>query len=367
MTLASSIDVRLRGFRGALELDLEVSVPKAGISVVFGRSGAGKTTFLRCLAGLDRLTGEVRFGTERWQSSDDSFTPTERRRIGMVFQEGLLFPHLSVAKNLEYAASRVPPGESNVDVRRVEEWLGLGPLLNREPRTLSAGERQRVAIGRALASSPRLLLMDEPLSSLDAGSKAPILRRLREIPDEWGVPLFYVTHSIDELAELADRVLWMGDGRLLACGAPCDVLTQLELAGQLADDAGGLLNGTVADHDAHYHLSSVATAWGTLSVPGLVGGVGYAVRLWIRARDVSLSLDREARTSILNLLPAEVIDLRETTPGQVLIQLRSAGPPSAEPSNPERLLAAITTRSRDALELAPGTRVFLRVKSVSLR
>ncbi len=365
------IEVRLRLGRGGFALDVAFAAPATGITAIFGPSGCGKTTVLRAVAGLVRATGRVALGDQAWQ--DDArgvFVPTHRRSIGYVVQEAALFPHLSVRRNLAYGLRRADRASRRaVDLDALVDLLGIGRLLERSPATLSGGERQRVAIARALAPAPRLLLMDEPLAALDAQRKAEILPYLERLHRDLRIPVLYVSHSVDEVARLADRVLLMRDGRIEAQGGVGEILSRTDVSLGARDDAGVVLDGRVVEHDVAYELSLVRFAGGELWAGGLEAPVDRRVRVRIMARDVSIALERPQRTSIVNVLPACVEGVRAEG-RTMLLRLRvghgradgtgTAGGESA------RLLARITRRSFDALGLAPGDRVYAQVKAVAL-
>ena len=365
------IEVRLRLGRGGFALDVAFAAPATGITAIFGPSGCGKTTVLRAVAGLVRATGRVALGDQAWQ--DDArgvFVPTHRRSIGYVVQEAALFPHLSVRRNLAYGLRRADRASRRaVDLDARVDLLGSGRLLERSPATLSGGERQRVAIARALAPAPRLLLMDEPLAALDAQRKAEILPYLERLHRDLRIPVLYVSHSVDEVARLADRVLLMRDGRIEAQGGVGEILSRTDVSLGARDDAGVVLDGRVVEHDVAYELSLVRFAGGELWAGGLEAPVDRRVRVRIMARDVSIALERPQRTSIVNVLPACVEGVRAEG-RTMLLRLRvghgradgtgTAGGESA------RLLARITRRSFDALGLAPGDRVYAQVKAVAL-
>jgi molybdate transport system ATP-binding protein len=277
-----------------------------------------------------------------------------------VFQHAALLPHLSVAGNLSYAVKRRHPG-SQLSIGDVSKWLGIDAHLERRPDTLSGGERQRVAIARALLSNPLLMIMDEPLSSLDSEAKSSVLQYLQTLKDRIDVPTLYVTHSIDEVMRLADRVVWLDHGEVKGLGSVAEILSNLGLREFLGDDAGGVIEARVEGHDAGDHLTELSSPWGTLWVPALDNAAGTVLRLRVRAADVSLSLHREEASSILNVLPAVVDDVSDDSPGQALARLRCPADPSLA------LLARLTKRSVALLKLSEGSRVFARVKSVSVR
>lgn len=352
----SGVTVALRHRQGDFELDVSFTTQGQGITALFGRSGCGKTTVLRAVAGLLKTDfGEVRVHGETWQD-ERRFVPPHQRPIGYVFQEASLFPHLSVRRNLEYGQKRV--AKNPMDFEAVVELLGVGPLLQRATRRLSGGERQRVAIARALLTSPRLLLMDEPLSALDHGSKQAILPYLETLHDELGIPSLYVSHDPNEVARLADHMVFLDQGRVKAQGEATDLLTRLDLPVAGYDDATAMLEGEVSAHDATYHLTWISMNGGRVAVGREDLPVGHLARVQIHARDVSLSLHPHADTSILNILPATIVATRDLNPSQVLIRL--------ELLDGQILLSRITRRSAVGLELREGLRVYAQVKSVAL-
>jgi len=348
---------------GGFVLDVTVDLPGRGITALFGPSGSGKTSCLRVLAGLERRArGRVAAGADVWQDSAQSlFVPPHRRALGYVFQEASLFAHLNVQDNLTYGFRRTPAGEQRHGWDRPLELLGIGHLLQRWPHELSGGERQRVAIARALATSPRLLLMDEPLAALDAARKTEILPYLERLQTELDIPVIYVSHAIDEVARLADHLVLLEAGRVTAQGPTSWLLTRLHLPLAHGDSAAAVIAGTVQGHEPGFHLTQVGFPGGNLRFVSparqRVRAPGETVRLRVQARDVSLTLSHQADTSILNVLPACVLELREDSPGYVMVVLDTSG---------TRLLARVTRKSADALQLAPGTSVFAQVKGVAL-
>ena len=352
----SLIEARFATTLGEFRLDAEFSAPARGVTALFGASGSGKTTLLRLVAGLARAPGRLRVDGEVWQD-ERHFLPTHRRALGYVFQEPSLFPHLSVQANLDYGWKRVPPAERTVRHADVVGWLGLESLLARRPHELSGGQRQRVAIGRALLSSPRLLLMDEPLAALDANARAEILPYLERLHRELDLPILYVTHALDEVARLADHLLLIEAGRIVFQGPLTEGLTRLDLPLAHRDLAATVIDATVAAHDAELQLTRVSRGHLSLELAGLHGTPGEPLRVRVAARDVSLARVRPQQTSILNLLPARVVELADDAPGQVLVKLALED---------VALLARITRKSARLLELQPGTEVVAQVKSVAV-
>jgi molybdate transport system ATP-binding protein len=332
-----------------------------GLTALFGRSGGGKTSVVNAIAGLLRprrgrivMDGSVLLDTERGIS-----VPSHRRRVGYVFQEGRLFPHLTVRQNLLFGRWFAPARERRAaSLDDVVDLLGIASLLDRRPGRLSGGEKQRVAIGRALLASPRLLLMDEPLASLDARRKDEILPYLERLRDEAGVPIVYVSHSIAEVARLATTIVLISGGRVHAVGPVREVMGRAELyplAGRF--EAGAVLGVRIAAHDPHWNLTELIGDFGKLTVPRLDAPVGAALRVRIRARDVILAITRPTGISALNVLAAEVERLVSIEEGALEVQLRLGG---------ERLLARVTRRSGEALGLAIGREVFAVIKTVAI-
>jgi len=346
---------------GDVEIAAAFTSP-AGVTALFGRSGAGKTSVVNMLAGLlrpdrgwIRLDGRVLFDADAGIN-----LPPERRRLGYVFQDARLFPHLSVAGNLRYGMPRQRVGghqRDGVDLDAVVEVLGLAPLLSRRPGTLSGGERQRVAIGRALLAAPELLLMDEPLASLDMPRRREILPFIEAMHDRFTVPVVYVTHNMGEIVRLADHLALISDGRIVAAGPVEEVSLRLDMAGVLGrDDAGAVVRARIVGHDEADQLSRLALDGAELWVPHLAGPVGAPLRLRIRARDVSLALQPPAQSSVLNVLPGTVAELGAMDGPQVDV-LVDCG---------VRLWARITRRSLRELDLTPGRQVYALIKSVSV-
>lgn len=352
-----TIHARFHQPNGTFTLDADLSAPSRGVTALFGPSGCGKTTLLRAVAGLERIPGGyLEVGGEVWQDGD-RFTPVHRRALGFVFQESSLFAHLTVRGNLEYARKRVQGRGAAVSLERSVDLLGLGGLLERRVDGLSGGERQRASMARALLSGPRLLLMDEPLASLDAESKREILPFLDQLHRELEIPVLYVSHAADEVARLADHLAYMDSGRIVAVGPVAHMLTRLDLPPAQGADAESVLDAEVAGRDEDDGIAELGFAGGVFHVAGTELPVGARVRLRVLARDVSLALERATGTSILNVLPAEVVELRDEPPAQVLVKLDCGGAP---------LLARVTRRSRRALGLETGQRLFAQVKTVAL-
>lgn len=357
----SALDLAFRMDRGGFSLDVSFLTPETGVTALFGPSGCGKTTVLRCVAGLERASGHCRFNGVPWQ--DDAagcFVPVHRRPIGYVFQEASLFPHLSVLRNLEYGLRRVPKSDRRVGLDEVTNLLGVRGLLDRDPVGLSGGERQRVSMARALLASPRVLLMDEPLSALDHRSKREILPYLERLHESLAIPVLYVSHDPDEVARLADRLVLMESGRVLAQGPAAELFARIDLPLARDDEAAALLDGVVVSHDRGYHLNRLAISGGYVYVGGPERSPGERVRVRIHARDVSIALDEPGTSSILNILPARIRQIDQLDAARVLVKL-GIGKDHATP-----LLARITCRSRDLLRLRPDQQVYAQVKAIAL-
>ena len=338
MSLTARFELSHPGFT----LDVDLALPGRGVTALFGPSGSGKTSCLRCVAGLEPAArGRLVVAEETWQDSDRGlFLPPHRRALGYVFQDANLFEHLDVRRNLLFGWKRVAPAARRLELEQVVELLGIEGLLARMPARLSGGERQRVGIARALLTSPRLLLMDEPLAALDAERKAEILPYLERLTRELALPILYVSHAPDEVARLADHLVLLDRGRVLA------------------DDAGVVLEGRVLGHDPDYGLLSLGLAGDQrVLLAHAPLPPGQSLRIKVLARDVSLSLERQ-HSSILNVLPAIVAEIAPTrSPAQVLLRLDLGG---------TALLARITRYSLERLALQPGSRVWAQLKSVAV-
>jgi molybdate transport system ATP-binding protein len=339
-------------------LDVDLTLPATGITALFGPSGSGKTTILRCMAGLERSSeGFLSVAGEVWQDRG-IFLPTHKRPLGLVFQEASLFPHLSVQENLRYGMKRAGNAKGE-GFESMLDLLGIRALLDRAPGNLSGGERQRIAIARALLTRPRLLLMDEPLAALDMKRKLEILPYLERLRDELSIPVIYVSHSLDEVARLADHLVLIENGRVTATGPLTDILARPDLSASFAGEAGSVLETTVAAHEAD-GLTRLEFPGGKLFIAGNSHAPGKRLRCRIHASDISLALSAHTDTSILNALPATIVAVADAdTPGHVLVQLQLIGDESL-------LLARITERSRQALAITPGLGVIAQVKSVAI-
>lgn len=355
MTLEVTLTHRFPGFT----LDLAFEAP-AGVTALFGRSGSGKSTVVNAVAGLLRPDrGRIACGGRLVLDTEAGVNlPPHRRRLGYVFQDGRLFPHLTVRQNLSYGRWFAPRGASGASFDHVVALLGITPLLNRRPATLSGGEKARVAIGRALLSAPEILLLDEPLAALDAPRKAEILPYLDRLAAESGIPILYVSHSIAEVARLATTLVVLDQGRILRRGPVGAVLADPAL-GALLDprEAGSILPATVAGPDED-GLTRLETGAGPIWLSRIAAAPGTPLRLRIGAQDVILARDRPEAISALNILPARVLGLTpDTAGGGVSVQIDIGGAP---------LLVRVTARSVARLDLRAGAEVFAIVKSVAV-
>lgn len=358
--MTDGLDSRLHARLGSFVLDAELQTPASGVTGLFGPSGSGKTSLLRCLAGLTRADGHVRLAAHTWQDATTGvFVPPHRRGVGYVAQQGDLFPHLSVRANLRYGWRRVPERERRLDWQDVVDWVSLGPLLDRHVSRLSGGERQRVALGRALLASPRLLLLDEPVSALDEPSRHEVLSCLNDVFRRLEVPVLYVSHSLTEVARMAERLVWLVDGHVSESGSVAQVLGRMDFARWRGEEIATVLDARIRSHDERYELTDVETPIGDLVIHGRPETPGTRIRVQINARDVSIGLHPQQASSILNELPLEVVETADLTASDCLVRL-------ARTSEGPVLLARLTRRSRDQLGLEPGRRAFARVKSVAV-
>jgi molybdate transport system ATP-binding protein len=354
------IDVAITRRRKKFSVEINFTAQDNGITTLFGPSGSGKSTLIDMMAGLLRAdSGRIVLGERVLFDSDKGINlPPEQRRLGYVFQDARLFPHMSVQSNLRYGMRRRAPGERRLAEPDIVELLGLGHLLKRRPAQLSGGERQRVAIGRALLTSPELLLMDEPLASLDQPRKNEILPFIRRLPGELGMPVIYVSHALEEVIRLSDRVVVLTDGGVRATGPVEEILSRPDLAPLTGRFwAGALIEATVAAHDDRYALTELRFSGGSFLVPRIDHPPGASVRIRIRSRDVSLALEPPQGSSILNVIPATVREIVADEEAQADIVLDAGG---------ARLLARITRKSVAALNLTEGSRVFAMIKAVSV-
>lgn len=352
------LELRLHHAYPDFHLQAEFTAPARGVTAVFGPSGCGKTTLLACVAGLLRPdAGFVSLdGRVLLDRAHKIFVPAERRRCGVVFQDSRLFPHLSVEGNLRYGQRRAPDG-AGPEFAEVVDLLGIGALLRRRPGALSGGERQRVALGRALLSRPRLLLLDEPLAALDHERRAEVLPFLARVRERFAVPMLYVTHALDEVDRLADWMVLMQGGRVLAAGSLEEVSLRTDLPLAARRDAGAVLACTVLAHDGDRGLTQLGFAGGALAVPLQTLREGTALHVRVRARDVAVATTRPEGLSVHNVLPATLAAIEPGGAHQAMLRLQLGE---------SVLLARVTRDTVTRLGLGPGQNVWALVKSVSL-
>lgn len=357
MTLVCDISRQYDEF----SLSIRHAFPSVGVTALFGPSGSGKTSLLRVVAGFDESAGNyICFKGKTWQAAS-RFIPTHKRRLAYIFQEPSLFPHLNVASNLDYAYQRVASNERQFSPQYAASMLGIEPLLKRDIQALSGGERQRVAIARAVCSNPQIMLMDEPLSALDRESKRSILSALEVISRTLDIPIIYVSHSLDEVARIADHLVLMQQGQIIADGDTQAMLTSLDYP--LARDVGAesLVMATADSHDDDFGMSYLNSDIGRISILSSAFKLplkrGSKVRVLIAARDVSVTLQHQENTSILNIFQAKVDDFLCEDNSQVIVKSIVNG---------TVILARITKKSLQMMNLQKGDIVYLQAKSVAL-
>ena len=375
----STLAIGIRLARGDFSLRFDAELQLEGVTAVFGPSGAGKTTLLRVVAGLEKgAVGRVALGGELWQDTDRRvMVPAHARRLGYVFQDGRLFPHLSVEGNLQFAAERSRPqnrsghagrggrggharevgarAASEHSMSSVVRALDLKSLLGRKPDTLSGGEIQRAAMGRALLTAPRVMLLDEPLSALDVRRKAEIIPYVERLAGDFGVPVLYVTHNVDEVARLASSMVLLADGRMAAMGGVAEILERVELwpiTGRL--EAGSVLEAIAVE--TRHGMTSLDVGGETLRVPALGVGAGTPVHLRVQAREVAIARERPERLSIRNVLPARLVSIEFSEPPFVELLLDVHG---------QHLRSRVTREAIEDLGLREGQPVFALIKSVA--
>lgn len=355
--MTDRIEIRLNLKRGKFNLAADLQLPGHGITALFGPSGSGKTTLLRAVAGLERAPDAfIRINGEIWQDGA-YFKPVHERALGYVFQEASLFAHLCVRGNLEYGQKRIPAAQRRIKLEHAVELLGIGHLLERRPDTLSGGERQRIAIARALLASPTLLLMDEPLAALDLKRKQEILPYLERLHDELDIPVLYVSHSPNEVARLADYLVAMDGGHILASGPLADTLARLDLPIRLGEDTGVILDATVGAVDKDWHLARVDFAGGSLWARDHGLPIGRKVRVRVLARDVSLAA-HPGDSSIQNVLRGRVDEIGDDEhAGLALVRIQVGE---------AMLISRLTKRAAASLGVTIGQELWVQVKSVAL-
>ena len=348
------IDVEKRV--GNFTLEAQFETPSSGVTALFGRSGSGKTTLVDMIAGLISPTrGRIVVDQQVMFDSEQNVNlPPEKRQLGYVFQEDRLFPHMSVASNLRYGRLHSSNGP---DFNRIAELLGIGSLLDRRPGSLSGGEKQRVSIGRALLANPRLLLMDEPLASLDSARKNEILPFIEEFSSELKIPIIYVSHAMEEIIRLADTIILISDGRIATVGSMEDVTSRLDLRPLTGRyEAGSVIRAVVTGHEQENDLTQLDFAGGSLRIPRIPSAPGHQLRIRIRARDVSLAIDKPQNISVMNIFPGVISEISEQDDAAVDILVDTGVP----------IWARISKASVKSLDLVPGKRVHAMVKAVAI-
>jgi len=366
------INIDVRGQAGTFSIDATIQAGP-GVTALFGRSGTGKSTLVNMVAGLVTPTdGRIDIAGETlFDSAAGINVKPEHRGVGYVFQDARLFPHMSVHANLAYGMKRMPYAQHPAAFDRVVELLGLAPLLARRPAKLSGGEKQRIAIARALLSNPRILLMDEPLSNLDAQRKSEVLPYIERLSADFALPVLYVSHAVDEVVRLADTLVLMDDGRVIAQGLVPDLMGRLDLAPYTGRyEAGAVLCAQVAGHDDAMGLTHLNLMGHTLYTPRVSVEVGETVRLRIRARDVALALTPPQQTSILNQLPVRVREIvtGDGSHAEVALTVSPTDGHGLDHSDTkdQSVLARITRKSLHDLDLHPGSDAFVLIKAVAI-
>ena len=354
-----TLQIALSLLRPDFTLEVDLKLPAHGITVLFGPSGSGKTTVLRCVAGLEQASGIVALDDDIWQDSRSKiFKPTWQREIGYVFQEASLFEHMDVRRNLNFGLRRIHRSGGTRTLDAAVEMLGIGHLLGRSVESLSGGERQRVAIARSLATQPKLLLLDEPLASLDIARRREVLPWLERLHAELRIPVLYVTHSVDELARLADHVVMLEKGLVIASGSLIELMASHDVSAAIGDEAGIVALGEIVARDDADHMTQIRFGAGTVWGRDQGLSIGQSVRLRILARDVSLSLALHEDTTIQNRFQGVIESIEsDTHPSQALVRVRCGS---------TVMLSRVTRRALQQLVLQVGSAVWCQVKSVAL-
>lgn len=353
------LEVNLQHRIGGFELNAEFIANPGSITALFGPSGSGKTTLVNLIAGLARpSSGRIVVNdTVLDDTTDGIHVQTRHRQLGYVFQDSRLFPHLSVEANLRYGMGGGRAGQHQSTFEQVSELLDLNGLLARRPKSLSGGERQRVAIGRALLSRPRMLLMDEPLASIDEARRGEILPFIERLRDEIGLSIIYVSHATEEVIRLADKVVMLDNGRIAADGTVQELMSRLDIKGLMdPGKVGAVLTTKFSSYDPVYDLASLDFEGGTLQVPGLNLPEGSVVRAQILSRDLALSLSAPVDISVLNVFSGEVTDIGDQSGPQVDLRIDVGTP----------LIATVTRKSLHDLKIEVGTSVYAMVKAVAI-
>ena len=356
---------------GNFSLQLKFALPSEGITVIFGQSGSGKSSLLNMIAGFDQPTeyGSIRFNDQNWltlsSKTQTENTPIQKRKIAYVTQAPCLFEHLSIKQNLQYAIDRqhqkaVNDHDRYLSLADVSQHLNINYLWEKLPIQLSGGEKQRVAIARAILSAPQLMLFDEPLNGLDEQHREQILHHLEQLHQHFSVPILYVTHNMEELMRLADRVLVLQQGSLLAQKDIGEVLSDLTLPFSRHEQAGAVITAQVHAGEENYHLIRLAFGHGGflwVNSPSLAHATSEKIRLRIYARDISITRQPASDSSILNILPAKIIDIIDLGKGQAILKLYCYQ---------QILLARLTNKSIEQLKLSKADHVFAQIKGIAI-
>ena len=339
-------------------LDIDLVIPGQGVTAIFGESGSGKTSLLRCIAGLEKnITGCLSVNGECWQD-DSVFVPTHKRSLGYVFQEASLFEHLTAMGNLSYAIKRTHQTANSELLEQVISVMGIESILPQFPQQLSGGERQRVAIARAVLSQPKLLLMDEPLASLDNARKQEILPYLERLRCSFNMPILYVSHAVDEIVRLADHAVIMQQGQVIAQGELTELFSRADLPLGVSNEVGAILDCQVVERDKQWHLMRVVFDGGELWLPNVDNEQNTTQRIRVLASDVSLTLSPHADSSILNVLSGEIVEItNDLNPAMALVRLKVGGC---------YLLARLTQKSLQNLNLILGKIIWIQIKSAAI-
>ena len=344
---------------GSFRLETQFEVEEGSITAIFGKSGAGKTSTINAIAGLTRPdVGVIQIGnTTLFDQNLRINLPIYKRQIGYVFQDDRLFPHMTVRNNLIYGTPKTRDVANSLNLTDITGLLELAPLLERRPRTLSGGEKQRVAIGRALLSNPKLLLMDEPLASIDVQHRFEILPFIQRVREKTGITIIYVTHALEEVIFIADQIILLSEGQVTAQGTVEEIMSRLDLHPMTSRfDAGAVISAIYSGYDREFDLGELSFDGGTLRIAGLNAEIGIHLRAHIRARDVSLMLDKPKDTSVLNVFKGELIEIRHED-GPQLDLLINIGTP---------MIARITRKSLNDLNLDIGSKVYAMIKAVAI-
>ncbi len=355
-----SVDIEIRHQLAEFPLDVNFSVQRNAVTALFGPSGAGKSSIINIVAGLLQAdSAKISINGHVVEDAENHISVSPRlRNIGYVFQQPRLFPHLNVEKNLLFGWRRARHPVSRQEVDKLITLLGIESLISRKPRSLSGGEKQRVALGRAILSNPELLLLDEPLAALDHKRRDEILPYIERLRQEQQIPILYVSHSIDEVTRIADHIHIINQGKLVASGLIEDIFSRIDLypiTGRF--EAGAIIDGTLANHLPEHALSQVAFGNQLLTVPKIAGEPGESIRVRVRSRDIIISRIEPQEISANNVLNGEILDIRANDGPYADLQLQCGG---------ARLIARITRHSAERFDLGIGSQVFAVIKSVTI-